>query len=77
MGMRFFSIRSISTQAPASYTIGTGGCFSGGEAADAEADHSPPPNAKDKNAGAVPPLPHSSWRCFYLIKSKDNFVFSL
>lgn len=43
-----------------------------------EADHSPPTNTKGKNAEAVPPLPQSSsWRCVYLIQSRDNFVFTL
>jgi hypothetical protein len=42
-----------------------------------EADHSPPSSAEVNSGGAIPPLPYtSSWRCAYLIKHRDNFIFS-
>jgi hypothetical protein len=43
---------------PASYIMGTVGCFPGGKS-----DHSPPTSAEVKNSGAIPSLPHApSWR---------------
>jgi hypothetical protein len=70
---------SIPTQGLVTYTIGTEGAVSPGVKRQmAEADHSPPSNAKVENAEAVPPLPlSSSWRCVYLIKSRANFLFTL
>jgi hypothetical protein len=42
---------------PASYPMGTEGCFSGGKAAGREADHSPPSNAEVKNAWSYTSTP--------------------
>jgi hypothetical protein len=48
---------------PASYPMGTGGPLTGGKAAGAWADHSPPTSAEVKNTWTYTFIPHtSSWR---------------
>jgi hypothetical protein len=54
-------VQTGSGSQPASYTMGTGG--TGVQRLGREADHTPPSNAKVKNDGAVPPLPHRSSSC--------------
>jgi hypothetical protein len=46
-----------------------------GKTAGRLADHCPSSSAEVKNGGAVPFLPHT-WRDAYLIKRRDNFVFT-
>jgi hypothetical protein len=55
-----FSVASSSGAHPASYPVGTGGCFSPGKVAgaEAEADFSSPSSAEAKNDGAMPVLSH-------------------
>jgi hypothetical protein len=45
------------------YRMGTGPLFLRVKQLGCEADNSPPPNAKVKNGGAIPPLPYMSpWK---------------
>jgi hypothetical protein len=61
-GERDFSLlQSIYTSSEAhraSYPMGTRGSFPRSRQTGHEADHSSPSNAKVKNGGAIPPLPH-------------------
>jgi hypothetical protein len=62
VGARYFSVLHTiqigSGAHPASCTLGTRGCFFGLKQQGHEADHSPPPSAKVKNGGAIPPFPY-------------------
>jgi hypothetical protein len=49
---------------PASYAIGTGGCFPGVKRQQREADYSPLSIAEVKNNGTIPPLLHTSPWCY-------------
>jgi hypothetical protein len=51
-------LQTASGAHPASYPMGTGAVLTGAKRLRREADRSPPSNAKVKNNGVVPPLPH-------------------
>jgi hypothetical protein len=57
------SVQTGSGTHPVSYPMGTGSLPPGVKRPWLEVDHLPPSSAKDKNGGAIPPLPNtSSWR---------------
>jgi hypothetical protein len=58
---------------PASCSLDIRISFSGGKKLGLEADHSPPPSSEFKNAGVIPPFPHtSSWSCAYCLSPEDT-----
>jgi hypothetical protein len=51
------SVQIGSEAHPASYKMGTGGCFPGKKRPGHETDYSRQPSVEVKNGGAIPPLP--------------------
>jgi hypothetical protein len=61
---------------PASYPIGTGGCFPEGRVQGREADPSPPSSTEVKNAWSYTSTPQHVFMMWCLVKNGDTFTFT-